>query len=257
MLKVLSKEEYDKLSEALKEHYAESNGKYVPQVEGMVLESQLNEVKSKLAEFRDTNITVLKDRDKLKKQLEAFDGIDTEEYKALKAEKESLGKLGVNNSTDLPKVIESFVAKAVNPLKQELETAKAEREQAKHELQAKAVDTKITEAAIKAGILPDVLSDVVERAHKIFKYVDGEVVARNGELPIYGKDGSKPLSIEEWIGKPAETSLPKAFFQPSSGGGANGGAGDRGAGAKVLSNPDAKTFGANLEDIATGKTIVK
>jgi len=54
MLRILSKEEFATLPEALREHYAEADGKYVPQVEGVA------ELRAKLAEFRETNIELMK-----------------------------------------------------------------------------------------------------------------------------------------------------------------------------------------------------
>jgi hypothetical protein len=60
MLKILSKDEYEQLPITLKVHYAKSGGAYVPQVEGMVGFAELEEAKSKLAEFRDNNIALLK-----------------------------------------------------------------------------------------------------------------------------------------------------------------------------------------------------
>jgi hypothetical protein len=60
--------------------YAERDGARVLDVEGAV-------EKSKLDEFRNTNVSLLKERDELKKR---FEGIDPEQVRALAEEKRRL-----------------------------------------------------------------------------------------------------------------------------------------------------------------------
>ncbi len=261
MLKTITKEEFEKLPEALKEHYAEKDGKYMPQVEGMVAMSEHESMKGKLAEFRDNNIRVMKENETLQGKLKSFEGITPEEfqgmkaeYQSLKADKEKLTQMGAGSAADLPKLIEGFVSKAVKPLQDKLDAAERNRVEAEQKLQAKAIDEFITGYAVKAGVDPDVLPDVLERARKIFVYdpKEGTVNAMKGDLPIYSAvHPDQPLSAEEWL----STGLPKAFFKTSNGGGANGGAPVNNS-ARTLVKPDLQTIGKNLEEIASGKIAV-
>lgn len=250
MLKIVTKEEFDKLPEALKEHYVEKDGKYVPQVEGLVPEGELAQTKAKLAEFRDNNIRVMKENDQLKEKLQGFDGINLEEYSRLKAEHEKLKQQGIGNSADLAKLFEQQIAKAVKPLQDKLDAAEAKSREADLRLAQKAVDEHITRFAVKAGVDPDVLPDVLQRARQVFTFKDDAVVAMKGDLPIFSSERpDQPLGAEEWL-----STLPKAFFKPSAGGGAHGSDGN--PAAKTLVRPDAVTIGKNLEDIASGKIAV-
>lgn len=252
LLKIITKEEFEKLPDVLRAEYTEKDGKYVPQVEGMVPESELTTFKGKVTEFRDNNVRIMKENDELKGKLKTFEGINVDEYNSLKSENEKLKQFGAGSVSDLPKVIEGMITKAVTPLKEKLETSEREKQETANKLRQKAVDEYITGFAVKAGVDPDVLPDVLQRARQVFVSKDEQVVAMKGDLPVYSaQDPSKPLGAEEWL----STALPKAFFKPSAGGGANGDGGRPGPG-KTLVKPDAKTFGQNLEEIANGKIAV-
>ncbi len=105
-------------------------------------------------------------------------------------------------------------------------------------------------ATVKQGAMQDVLS----RAKSVWKLDENGAplpVDHQGKT-IYGKDGSKQVSMEEW----AEGLLSEApyLFEGSKGGGAGGGD-HRSSGSKVLgSNQEA--LSNNLEDIAAGKVEV-
>jgi hypothetical protein len=253
MLKVITKEEFEKLPAALVEHYKEVNGKYAPQVEGAVPESELTATKAKLAEFRDNNIQLLKDKEALTGNLKKFDGIDPAEYATLKADKEKLAKKGAKDADDVEALIQRNVSAAVKPLVDELTGLKQERLTLKQQLEAEAVDKLISGVASKAGVDPDCMPSTLDLARKVFKFKDGRVIALNGDSPLYSKEKpDQPLTAEEWL----TTGIPKAFFKPSVGGGADGGNTHQGAGARLIKAPDAMTFGKNLEDIASGKAVV-
>ncbi len=251
LLKVITKEEFDKLPDTLKEHYVEKDGKCIPQVEGMVPESDLAQSKARLAEFRDNNVQVMKENEQLKGQLKPFEGVNLEEYATLKSENAKLKEMGAGSAAELPKLIEYYIGKAVKPLQEKLDLAERSRMEAQHKLQIKAVDEYITQYAVKAGVDPDVLPDVLQRARQVFTFKDDQVIAMKGDLPIYSAEHPEnPLDAEEWI----STSIPKAFFKPSSGGGAEG---KPAAGStRQIRMPSAVEFGKNLDDIASGKVTV-
>jgi hypothetical protein len=130
-----------------------------------------------------------------------------------------------------------------------LEASDQKAKEAEKRLQGKAVDEHITQYAVKAGIDPDVLPDVLMRARGVFQFKDDQVVAMKGDLPLFSeKDPAKPLGADEWL-----AGLPKVFFKPNFGGGAQGGGGNT---AQTLRAPSPTEFGKNLEGIASGKVQV-
>lgn len=251
---VVSQEELAALPEAVRGHYAERDGKLTlaldGQLPGFVPESEHASTRAKLNEFRDTNIRVLKERDELTGKLKIYEGIDPEEYRSLKAGREGLKKKGVEAPDDIEALIARHVQAAVKPLQERIGAHEQERTKLRGQLEAKEVETRITEAAVAAGVLPDLLPDVLERARKTFQYRDGKVVAMNGDQPVYGRDGEKPLTVEEWL-----PGLPKPFFKPSSGGGADGAKGAR-PNVRQLVNPTPAQMGENIDAIIKGDVVV-
>ena len=77
--------------------YAERDGAWVLDVEGAV-------EKAKLDEFRNTNVSLLKERDELKKR---FEGIDPEQVRSLADEKRKLEEAAQLKAGEVEKVIES------------------------------------------------------------------------------------------------------------------------------------------------------
>lgn len=254
-LKPVAKEEFEKLvPEGFREHYVEKDGKFIPQVEGAVPESDLLAAKAKLAEFRDNNIRLMKKIDEeLTPKLKQFEGVDLEEYKALKAGKEDLEKKGVKDSKDIEGLIGKHVSAAIKPLETRLEQSEKRRIDAERALEMREVDQTLSGAAIKAGIMPDVLSDVLERGRKVFKYQGGSVVALNGETPLYSTEKpEQPLTPDEWI-----LSLPKPFFKPNAGSGAANEGKGAGRGVRILRNPTPMEMGRYAKEIASGEMAVQ
>jgi len=99
------------------------------------------------------------------------------------------------------------------------------------------------ELAAKGGpkLRPTASFDLLSRAHKVFKLNDeNDVVAIDGDRPMYSKDGKTPLSMAEWY----EGLVTEAghLFEPSTGGGSGGGPnGDRSSRRKDLTKIEAMT----------------
>ena len=70
----------DEIPAGLETHYVERDGAWVLDADGVA-------EKSKLDEFRSTNVALMKERDDLKKR---FEGIDSEEVRRLGEEKQRL-----------------------------------------------------------------------------------------------------------------------------------------------------------------------
>jgi len=256
---VLSKTEYEALAEPVRAEYkesAENSGVFNIDVAGMVPEVEITKLKGTVKEFRDNNLTLISERDGLKTQLKAFDGIDVEEHKILKESQAKLKKVGINKTDDLATLIAEQVAKATEPLQKTLNTITEEREILARKNAAMTVDDHIRTIALKAGARETALEDVLHRGRQVFRYADGRVVAMDGDKPRFSEvDPAKPLTADEWVSGLAKTA--DFLFKPSGGGGAEGGAGGNGAATKVLINPTAAEFGKHAADIASGKVEVR
>ncbi|MBI1178315.1 hypothetical protein GC207_12840 [bacterium] len=232
--------------------YVERDGAFVLDVEGAV-------DKTKLDEFRTTNVALLKERDELKQR---FEGIDPEEFKQLKeahqkAEEERLlrgnsphpGPLpgGARESEEekerklqaererIEKVIEGRVKNFRGDLEKQINQLTTERDALNTRLAAIQIDQGVITAATKRGLRSTAMADITSRARTVFRLVNGVPTAfePDGKAVRYGRDGLTPLSIDEWVdGQVAEA---PHLFEPNTGGGSGnhngaGGAGLRGIG---------------------------
>ena len=199
----------------LKSFYVERDGAWV-------LDSERNE------ELRQTNITVMKERDAL---LKRFEGIDPDAVRQLAAEKTRLedeqrlkdGKFQEVLDARLKAEREKVFAPVV-----------AERDALNGKLSALLIDQAVVTEATKRGLRATALTDITARARTTFKLVNGLPQAFDGETARVGKDGFSPLTLAEWVD--ALVSDAPHLFEANAGGGAAG-SGSRGAGNRSVKNP--------------------
>lgn len=125
-------------------------------------------------------------------------------------------------------------------LQKQLEQEKARFETERVSRDAQLADLQISHAALAAamkhGIRPSAIQDLAHRAKTAFKLHEGELRAydKDGQTVRTGKDGTSPLSFDEW----AESLLNEAphLFEISTGGGAAGNASSPG-GVDYAKNP--------------------
>jgi hypothetical protein len=230
----------EEVPEGLREHYKQDGAAWVLDVPDLAPKTRINE-------FRDKNIGLQR---KLDEMNASFEGVDIEEYKALKtrSQKEHDKKL-----LDAGKVEEMF-AERLNPIK-------AEKEKTEKELRSQLadkdsrlakfmIDNEIRSVAMKSGVHPTAVDDLILRGHQIFKMDGDKVTPRNGDQVIFGKSGD-PLGFEEWV----EGLVEKAphLFQSSQGGGAPKAGSSSAPSAGRIAADDHASFLANLSDIASGK----
>jgi len=203
----------DDLDEGIKALYSKhTDGKFYLDVEGAVS-------KTKVDEFRDNNVSL---KQQLEDMTDKFGNIDLEKYTEL-MEKEALddGKKRVTMDK-----VDDIVTERTNTMKAEhqnqIDALNTANTGLNGQLNGLLIDGAVRAAAVEAKVRGAALEDVVLRAGKTFKVVDGKAVAHDGDGKVmYGKDGSNPLSTVEWIGG-LKTSAPH-LFEGSSGGGAGGG----------------------------------
>lgn len=254
MLKAkLTAEEHAKLDEPLKGLYVDRDGAFVLQVDGMVSQDDYDAIESKLNEFRDNNRKLFND-------LKRYEGVDPDEYRTQKQTIEKLQRQGVQKPDDLSALIAQEIAKHTEPLKQQLETERKQREESERKLQEKALEDQLWAAGQAAGISDDMREEYLARAKTLFHFENGRIVARQGDQPVYSRRRGKttePLSVEEYVTDPEW--LPKEkpkYYKDSTGTGARtqnqGGAGEA---SRLIAN-DPSVIGQNLEALAAGKIQV-
>lgn len=242
-------ESLDGLPEAVKSEYEQrADGKFVLKLEGT--HPTLEEANRKVAEFRDNNIALVKDKAMLEGRLKGFDGVDPMEYATLKTRVADFEKKGgVKDPADIETRIRTAVEAAVKPINEKLTAAEQAREESNRRLAFRDLETALTEAGLKVGVDEKALPDFINRGLEIFD-LDG--TAKDGDTPLFSKDKpSEPLSMLEWATGLASEA--PHLFKKSGGGGAGGGAG---AGGKKVVSSDPLVIGQNLEKIAKGEVVV-
>jgi uncharacterized small protein (DUF1192 family) len=234
----------DAVPEGLKEHAKAADGKFVVKVVPQV----------KLDEFRETNISLSRERDTLKAFRETLAPLAGEDPAAFVARVKELNALEQKVKDGQLKgddTIAAEVTQRIGAMKSDFERQLAEQAQkanaaqsaasaAEQKYQRSIVERHVTEAVVSdtSGALPSALKDILARAMSVFEVgPDGKMVAKDGAAIIYGSDGATPMSPREWLQK-LKGEAPY-FFKNSGGGGASGGNGrDGGNFAGPMSQAD-------------------
>lgn len=213
---------------------AEHAGLYVEREGAWILDAEGVVDKSKLDEFRNSNATLIKERDDLKKR---FEGIDPDEVRRLAEEKEKLELQAKGHKPEeIEKVVEGRLKNAKSEWDKQFSAVTAERDALNARLTAIQIDQGVTTVATKRGLRPTAIPDITSRARGVFRLVNGLPTAfeNDGKTVKYGKDGITPMTLEEWI----DTQVSEAphLFESNSGSGA--GALPQGGGARSsVKNP--------------------
>ena len=201
----------DEIAEPLREHYAEADGKFYLQVEGLSPKSIVNE-------FRENNIQLLKENDTLKATVSAFGDVTPERLQELQRLAENGGTVDEKQIEDM---VNERVSKRTKKMSDDYENQlKAEREAkqaAASQLSTLLIDNGATQAAVSAGVRDSAIPDVIMRARSVFQVKDGKAIPLNGDEIVYGKDGQTPQTMNEWLAERVNDS-PHWFKEPAGGG---------------------------------------
>ena len=239
--------------------YAEREGAWVLDVDGAV-------EKSKLDEFRNSNVSLIKERDDLKKR---YEGIDPEQARAALTEKQRaeeeklLGGDPTPHPNPLPsaerekieKVVENRIKGVKADLEKQIATLSGERDALTGRLTSIQIDQGVLTVATKRGLRPTAIPDITARARSIFRLVNGVPTAfePDGKALRYGKDGLTPMTLEEWVD--AQVSEAPHLFESNAGGGAAGnGSGGVGGSKASVKNPFRKESWNLTEQMKLQKT---
>jgi hypothetical protein len=220
----------DEVPEGLREHAKQTDGRFVVNVVPEV----------RLAEFRENNIAISRERDSLKGVVgklapivgEDVDGF-VQNYGTLTTIAQQVKDGTLKGSDAIQAEVDNRVATMKTGFESQLQQKSAEAAQwqsaaaeADQRFKRSIVDRAVTEAVVSdaSGANPGALSDILVRAYSVFQVGnDGRLVAKDGDAIIYGADGATPMTPLEWMGKLRQQA--PYFFKNSSGGGANGGNG--------------------------------
>jgi DNA-directed RNA polymerase subunit F len=196
----LTKEEHEALDASLRDLYAEKDGKFILDAEGV---EDVTGLKSALKKERDAASAAQKT---LKELQDKFTDLDPEKARdAL----EKLRALEDKTLLDAGKVDE-LVARKTERMKadhdNQLKALVKERDGWKgkaggfeYQLQQTLLETQLRDAATKAGVTRTAFPDVILRAKQIFQPVDGKLVPMRDGQVVYGKDATQAMSVEEWL----------------------------------------------------------
>jgi hypothetical protein len=208
--------------------YIEREGAFVLDTDGVV-------EKAKLDEFRNANVTLLKERDELKTR---FEGIDPEEVRKVVAEKQRLEEERQLKAGELDKVVETRIKGIKADFDKQLSTATSQVSALTTQLTAIQIDQGVLTAATKRGLRPSAIPDITARARTVFKLVNGSPRAFEGDghAVRYGRDGVTPMTLEEWVDT-LVADAPHLFESNAGGGAAGNGAGGAAGSSRTVKNP--------------------
>ena len=234
----------DEIPAGLETHYVERDGAWVLDADGAA-------EKSKLDEFRATNVTLMKERDDLRKR---FEGIDPDEVRRLADEKRQLEEAQQLKAGETEKVVEARVAAVRGDLQKQVAALSSERDVLNGRLVTIQIDQGVVAAATKRGLRATAIPDITSRARSVFRLVNGVPTAfdADGQTVRLGKDAATPMNLEEWI----ETQVADAphLFESNAGSGAAGNGSGGAGGNRSVKNPFRKETWNLTEQMKLQKT---
>lgn len=227
----------EEVSEDLQKFYEETGtGSYVLAIDGVPPQAQ-----AKIAEFRENNINLAKEREQLEEKLKVFEGLDPEKAR------DALSKLATMEEEEMVKSgdIETLVQQRLNANKadhlKQLETLKAAKDEA--EKKAKVNQAKLSEYIIQQRVMDAIhqtatphsaaVPDILQRARAQWRLGDDGAMYAVDEYgnKQFSKGGDEPLSPVEWSKNLVENA--RHLFAASVGSSATG----SGVAKKPTKNP--------------------
>lgn len=170
--------------------------------------------------LNNKNKELLNEKKNLQQAMAKFEGFDIEEHKRLMEVigKSEEAKLIAEGKVD--EVISKRTEKYRLDMDQKLEELQKERDSLAENYSSlstaskrKDISVTMTQEATKAGVAPTAVSDIIDRALKVFTVDDdGTVIARNSDGEIITK-GGKPLTPEVFM---SDLKKSAPHFWPSS-----------------------------------------
>lgn len=200
---------------------------------------QINLVpQDKLDEFRDKNISLVKEVETLKDRVSTLEPVFGEQDPTAFAnelvELRAVAQRVKDGQLTDSRKIEEEVTRRTEDMKKGLEDQirTAQKEGSNWKTKAGELETRYKSSLVSStirdaandpdtGVLPQAIPDILSRAASVWRaHDDGKVLAYQGELQLYGADGGSPLTPKEWLAKLKDDA--PHFFKGTAGGGAGG-----------------------------------
>lgn len=193
---------------------------YKPDGDAFVLDAEGVVPKERVDEFRNNNI-------QLQQQLDKFKNIDPTKHNELLAIQREIEEGKLIKEGKLEEVVNLRVGTMKTTYEQQIEQLNQINQQNSGQLSVLLIDNAVKSEAIKNGVYPTAIDDIVLRARSVYSVDKGNPVPKNekGEV-IYGKDGTTPMPMAEWILN--QKKVAPHLFHGSQGSGAGGGRGSGG-----------------------------
>jgi hypothetical protein len=226
-------------------------------------ESQVKVTTEGLVKNRDT---ILAEKRKLEEDLKKFSGLgdpDTAKAAMAKLRDEEEKKLVAAGDIDglvkrRLKETEDRFAQTLTAKEQEIANTKKAAEQRMETVRKLTLERELAEAAIKAGVQPTAVPDLLNRGRGVFQVSeDGKVTCVDGNGVAITETNGQPRTPASWV-ENLKGEAPH-FFPPSSGAGSRGNNSTAGGGDSIVLAPgytQAQFEAATAKAQAEGKTLV-
>lgn len=175
-------------------------------------------------------------RKMLADKVKQFDGVDIDFYSKISSKRDLFEKFEKTGGVDEEAInaqVETRVSRLKDETKKTVDSLTGKLSATEQRLSKLLIDNTVGDAALKTGVLPTAMEDVLRRAKETFRVVEGLVVPQDASgNTLYGMDGVKPLTQEEWLSD-LRTSAPH-LFKASKGGGAGPSGGEGGGGGTTV-----------------------
>lgn len=212
----------DGLADPIKALYRKEGEEFQLDVEGMVPKAQLDE-------FRENNRELNRKLTEATSELKKFEGVDIAKWKEGQELERKVKEGELVKAGKIDEVLQSRLDPILKAHEAKERTWTEERTQMARDLDVLTIDTKLQEIAVKKGIQPTAVEDMLARGRRIFSRKEGKVVAIEKDgTPVLDKEGHH-LTMDTWLD--GLSSDAPHLFQASGGGGAqHNGNGSPGAG---------------------------
>ncbi len=220
--------------------------------------SGTDEKDAEITRLRAHNTEVLKEAKAARERLKAFDGIDPDEFKRLRAESEEAARKKATAEGDFETLKKQLVEKG-QARETELTNAVTKRDRA---LEKRLVQAELTQALVKAGALPSMIELLVENGAKSVRIRETDddfehFVADAKGNPLVADNKATPMTIDDLVSQVLMAKFPDAFRGTGSSGSGAAKSSAGGGGSRVIAAGDNKAFLDNVAEIATGKVVVR
>jgi len=198
------------IPEALRSQYKQDGAVFRLDVSGVVPTTRLEE-------FRNNNI-------RLQQEIEKFKGVDPAKYAELQEQARKLAEGELIKKGDVDGLVNLRVGEMKKTYETQVQELTGKLSSADQNLARLLIDNVVKSEGLKAGVLPTAMDDLALRAGATFSIQNGVPVMKDAQgNVVYGKDGTTPKSIAEFVGDLRKNA--PHLFQGFNGSGAGGGGG--------------------------------